>query len=111
MIIPPLAGTVTVINHCTVEPAYQQALVDAWLGCMPGIRSFPGFLSAAVHRSEDGCKVTTYLQWASREGHDACLADTDWSGEAEQRFRALVDGGKATIDPEVYEVVATFEGP
>lgn len=102
---------VTVINHCTVRPESQDDLVDAWLGCMDGIRSFPGFLAAAVHRSDDGTKVTTYLQWESREGHEQCLAHTDWSGDAESRFRALLDSGIATIDPEIYTVVGTFEGP
>ena len=53
--------------------------------------------------------MIVYLQWASREGHDLCLAETDWTGDAERRFRALLDAGHATIDPQVYELTRTFE--
>lgn len=104
------AGLVTVINHCTVRPDQQQAFTDAWIGCLDGIRRFPGFVSAAVHRGQDGTRVTTYLQWRTRADHERCLAETDWSGAPEQAFRALMDDGSVTIEPFAYDVVHVAEG-
>ena len=74
--IDPSADVVTVINTCEVAPEHQDELAELWAGCMPGIRSFPGFRSASIHKSEDRRRVVVYLQWASREGHDRCLAET-----------------------------------
>ena len=42
----------------------------------------PGFISASLHRSMDGIRFTTYLQWCSEANHDACMQNPDWNTAA-----------------------------
>ena len=65
---------VTLINVFTVEPARQQDLVDLLTHATDEtIRHMPGFVSAAIHKSLDGERVTNYAQWRSREDVEAML--------------------------------------
>ena len=53
------SGLATFINVFTVEPSNQQALVDLLAHATETIvRDVPGFVSAALHRSVDGARVT-----------------------------------------------------
>jgi quinol monooxygenase YgiN len=55
------AKLVTFINVFTVEPANQQRLVDLLARFTDAsVRHAPGFVSAALHRSLDGTKVTMF---------------------------------------------------
>ncbi|MFC0041803.1 MULTISPECIES: antibiotic biosynthesis monooxygenase family protein [Actinomadura] len=59
------ARLMTYINifHCT--PENQQALSDAIRKeTEEVVRHMPGFVSANVHRSVDGVRVTNYAQWS-----------------------------------------------
>lgn len=65
---------VTLINVFTVEPARQQELVDLLTRATDEtIRYMPGFVSATIHKSLDGVRVTNYAQWRSREDFEAML--------------------------------------
>ena len=65
---------VTLINVLTVEPARQQELVDLLTRATDEtIRHMPGFVSATIHKSLDGVRVTNYAQWRSREDFEAML--------------------------------------
>ena len=94
---------VTLINVFTVEPANQQRLVDlltrATLG---GVDRAPGFISAALHRSIDGAKVTMYARWRSAEDYRAMRRNP---GPAPFLEEALTI---ARFEPGMYEVVRTF---
>jgi quinol monooxygenase YgiN len=61
-------GLVTLINVFTVEPSNQMELLDILARATDAsVRDVPGFISAALHRSVDGTKVTMYAQWKSAE--------------------------------------------
>jgi heme-degrading monooxygenase HmoA len=67
---------VTLINVFTVAPADQQRLLDLLVEATESVMNgLPGFVSANLHRSIDGTKVTNYAQWRSREDFEAMLQD------------------------------------
>jgi quinol monooxygenase YgiN len=61
-------SNITLINVFTVHPSNQQRLVDLLTRAADNaVSRAPGFLSATLHRSIDGTKVTMYAQWRSAE--------------------------------------------
>jgi quinol monooxygenase YgiN len=94
---------VTLINVFTVDPAKQDELVDLLARATEAsVRHAPGFISARLHRSLDGTKVTMYAQWQSPEAYQALREDP---GSRPYLERALAI---ATFEPGMYEVVQTF---
>jgi quinol monooxygenase YgiN len=64
----------TLINVFTVEPANQRRLVELLIEANEvSVRRAPGFVSASLHRSTDGTKVTMYAQWRSIDDYQACV--------------------------------------
>ena len=56
----------TLINVFTVEPANQRRLVELLIEATEvSVRRAPGFVSASLHRSTDGTKVTMYAHGAA----------------------------------------------
>ena len=102
-------GVVTLINVFTVEPSNQQKLVDILARATDtSVRDVPGFISAALHRSVDGTKVTMYSQWKSAEHYrhyQAMLSNPAASPYVEQALAI------ARFDPGMYEVVKVVAGP
>ena len=99
----PNESPITLINVFTVEPANQQRLIDLLTdGTERSVRYAPGFISARLHRSLDGTKVTMYAQWRSIADFEAMRADP-----APLRYlhQALAI---AKFEPGMYEVVSTF---
>jgi heme-degrading monooxygenase HmoA len=69
---------VTLINVFTVAPEDQQRLVDILIDATQKVmRKQPGFVSANIHRSLDGTRVTNYAQWRSREVFEAMLQNQE----------------------------------
>ena len=100
MNVPP---PVTLINVFTVDPTRQEELVDLLARATEtSVRHAPGFISARLHRSLDGTKVTMYAQWQSREAYQAMRQDPGPGPYLEQALAI------ATFDPGMYEVVQTF---
>ena len=96
---------VTLINVFTVEPADQQRLLDLLTRATEvSVRHAPGFISASLHRSLDGTKVTMYAQWRSVEDYEAMRSDPAPLPYFQQALAI------ATFDPGMYEVVETFSG-
>jgi quinol monooxygenase YgiN len=94
---------VTLINVFTVEPGKQQELIKLLIKATEGsVRHAPGFLSASLHRSLDGTKVTMYAQWRSNEDYQAMRKDP---GPLPYLQQALAI---AKFEPGMYEVVQTF---
>ena len=99
-------GFVTLINVFTVEPENQQQLIDLLTQATEqSVRAKPGFISASLHRSVDGTKVTMYAQWRSADDYQAMREDPAPLPYLEQ---ALVI---AKFEPGMYEVVETFLPP
>jgi hypothetical protein len=63
----------------------------------------PGFVSATLHRSIDGKKVTMYARWKSAEDYQAMRGDP---GPLPLFSEALK---LATFEPGMYEIVRSFE--
>jgi quinol monooxygenase YgiN len=58
----------------TPEPAKQDTLVTLLIRATDeAVRHMPGFISANIHRSVDGVRVTNYAQWRSRAALEAML--------------------------------------
>ena len=63
---------VVLINVFTVEPHNQPLLVDLLTRATDGVVDRePGFVSATLHRSLDGTKVTMYAIWRDAEAYAA----------------------------------------
>jgi quinol monooxygenase YgiN len=91
---------VTLINVFTVAPHEQQRLVEVLVDATQSVmRKQPGFVSANIHRSLDGRRVTNYAQWRSREAFEAMLQNqeaTEHMGEAAKIAERF--------EPHLYEV-------
>ena len=95
---------ITLINVFAVEPANQQRLVDLLTRATDDFVSrAPGFLSATLHRSLDGAKVTMYAQWRSVEDYEAMRRDP---GPLPFLQEALTI---ARFDPGIYEIARQFQ--
>ena len=99
-------NVVTLINVFTVEPAKQQALVDLLTRATDEtIRHLPGFVSANIHRSVDGERVTNYAQWRSREDLEAMLRNPAAMPHLKEATELAVK-----VDPHFYEVATVRNG-
>jgi quinol monooxygenase YgiN len=94
---------ITLINVFTVEPSNQQRLVALLTEATEvSVRQAPGFVSASLHRSTDGTKVTMYAQWRSMEAYQAMRQNPAPLPYFQEALTI------ATFEPGVYEVVRTF---
>jgi quinol monooxygenase YgiN len=100
------AKHVTFINVFTVEPANQQRLVDLLARFTDAsVRHAPGFVSAALHRSLDGIKVTMYSQWRTIEDYQAMRKGAALLPYLQEALAI------AKFEPGMYEVVETYLAP
>jgi quinol monooxygenase YgiN len=96
-------GVITLINVFRVEPANQRRLVELLTEATEvSVRRAPGFVSASLHRSTDGTKVTMYAQWRSVDHYQAMRRDP---GPLSFLQEALMI---ARFEPGIYEVVQSF---
>ncbi len=93
----------TLINVFTVDPANQQRLADLLVQATEQVmRHLAGFVSANIHVSDDGTRVTNYAQWASPAAFQAMLRDPqarEHMGRAAQM--------SLSVDPHLYRVAST----
>ena len=105
--MPTIAKTpriLTAINVYIIDPANQQRLVNILLeACDKVMNTFPGFISASVHRSTDGRRVVGYAQWRSRDDFEKMKETLQM-----QAFRKVINQ-LADTDLHFYEVIDTFE--
>ena len=104
-------GVVTLINVFTVAPGQQQRLLDVLVEATGEVMSgLAGFVSANLHTSLDGTKVTNYAQWASREDFEAMLENPAAAAHMREAARIC-----ESFEPHLYEVafvdVAANRGP
>ncbi len=87
----------------TVDPVNQQKLVSLLaLATESTVQNIAGFISASLHRSLDGTKVTMYAQWRSVEDYQNMRNNATASPYLEEALTF------AQFDPGMYEVVETF---
>jgi quinol monooxygenase YgiN len=93
----------TLINVFTVEPHNQQKLVELLtLATESTVRNIQGFISASLHRSIDGSKVTMYAQWRSIEDYQKMRNNPTASPYLQQALEI------ARFEPGMYEVLQIF---
>ena len=103
--ISPSRKLVTLINVFTVEPANQQQLLELLARATEtSVRHAPGFISASLHRSLDGTKVTMYAQWRTVADYQA-MRENPTAVPYLQQALAI-----AKFYPGMYEVVEMFSG-
>ena len=91
---------VTLINVFTVAPEDQQRLVEVLVDATRAVmRKQPGFVSANIHRSVDGTRVTNYAQWRSREAFEAMLQNQEAAEHMGEAARIA-----QRFEPHLYEV-------
>ena len=97
---------VILINVFTVDPERQLELIELLTRATEdSVRHARGFMSARLHRSLDGTKVTMYAQWRSNEDYQA-MRENPAPLPYFQRALAI-----AKFEPSMYEVVQTFYPP
>lgn len=102
---PMTKQPVVFINVFTVEPDKQSELVELLtMATQDSVRHAHGFISATLHRSLDGTKVTMYALWRSQEHYQA-MRENPAPLPYLQRALAI-----ATFDPGMYEIVQVFSG-
>jgi len=90
---------ITLINIFKVAPENQQRLVDLLIEATEDVMcKLPGFISANVHKSLDGTRVTNYAQWRSIEDFKAIFRTL----EATAHMPAITQ--IAESEPVLYEV-------
>ena len=96
-------GPVVLINVFTVDTARQAQLVELLARATESsVRHASGFISATLHRSLDGTKVTMYAVWKSHDAYQAMRRDPGPLPYLQQALEI------ATFEPGMYEVVETF---
>ena len=106
--ISQASNLLTEIVVFTVEPAQQQALIDAIVSDTDRwIKHRPGFLSASFHKSLDGTKVVNYAQWRSQADWQAFTEDPQWAalGEKFKQFNIKAN------EFDSYQVQCVIEAP
>ena len=91
---------VTLINVHICKPEDQEQLVTLLQEGIETIYSrVPGFISASIHKSLDGVRVTNYAQYESQKAVDAA-----WSDPAIPTFAKKVGLLVQSFDAHLYEV-------
>jgi len=91
---------VTLINVHICRPQDQERLVSLLVEGVEAIyRHVPGFVSASIHKSLDGVRVTNYAQYESQEAVAAA-----WSHPAVPAFAERVGLLVVSFDAHLYEV-------
>ncbi|MEI9886109.1 MAG: antibiotic biosynthesis monooxygenase family protein [Rhizomicrobium sp.] len=99
----PGSESIVLINVFRVAPENQRKLVDLLTRATEeSVGRAPGFLSAKLHRSLDGGKVTMYAEWTGIAAYEAMRGNPAAGSALEQALSI------ATFEPGIYEVVRTF---
>ena len=95
---------VTLINVHICKLEDQEQLVKLLTEGVDTIyRHLPGFISASIHKSLDGVRVTNYAQYRSRNDVEVAWKDPSIAAFAE-RVSVLVE----SFDAHLYDVVEAF---
>ena len=104
--VSPISDVLTVINVFTVSPENQARLVELLARATEStVRHVPGFISATLHQSLDGAKVTMYAQWRSWDDYQRMRENTTASPFLTEALTF------SSFEPGFYRVVETFSAP
>jgi quinol monooxygenase YgiN len=101
--VSPSSAVLTVINVFTVAPENQARLIDLLTRATEStVRHVPGFISATLHQSLDGAKVTMYAQWRSWDDYQRMRENTTASPFLTEALTF------SSFEPGFYRVVRVF---
>jgi quinol monooxygenase YgiN len=101
--VSPLGDGLTVINVFTVSPENQGRLVELLTRATEStVRHVPGFISATLHQSLDGVKVTMYAKWRSWDDYQRMRENTTASPFLTEALTF------SSFEPGFYRVVKVF---
>jgi quinol monooxygenase YgiN len=96
------APYVTLINVFTVEPERAEELATLLTAATEDVmQHLDGFISANIHVSTDGTRVTNYAQWASVAAMEAMRADVT----AREHMGKAADLA-TSFEPHLYRVTS-----
>ncbi len=99
----PISDVLTVINVFTVSPENQTRLIELLTRATEStVRHVPGFISATLHQSLDGAKVTMYAQWRSWDDYQRMRENTTASPFLTEALTF------SSFEPGFYRVVEAF---
>ncbi len=98
MLLTKESHLVTLINVFETTPEQQQALIDQWVRFTQEVRSEPGYVGTALHKSTDGTRVINYAHWRSQADFDAFV-------NRHAADFAQFSQNASRIDPHTYTVV------
>src|SRR5437660_12182950 len=98
MLISQKNDVVTLINVFETTPEQQPALIEHWIRFSEKVNAEPGFIGAALHKSQDGTRVLNYAHWRSGADLEAFL-------KKHGAELAQFNQNASRIDPHTYEVV------
>ncbi len=91
---------ITLINVFTVQPENQQRLVDLLIEATKlAMKKQPGYISANIHKSLDGTRVTNYAQWRSKDDFEAMLQNPEAAKHMKEASQLAIK-----VEPHLYEV-------
>jgi len=101
--VSPTSAVLTVINVFTVAPENQARLIDLLTRATEStVRHVPGFISATLHQSLAGAKVTVYAQWRSWDDYQRMRENTTASPFLTEALTF------SSFEPGFYRVVKVF---
>jgi heme-degrading monooxygenase HmoA len=97
----------TLINVFTVEPEQSRELAELLrIATDEVMRYIPGFISANIHLSTDGTRVTNYAQWESAAAFQA-MTNNPAAHEHMDKCAELA----TSFDPHLYTVESVHHAP
>lgn len=103
-------GPVTVMVIMETAAENLNELLEISLANQATFAAQPGFVSAALHRGAEDTRLVQYLQWESREAHEACTGSPDWDNEVGRAFVEFFRSGRGRMNAQIYRVVEAIEG-
>jgi heme-degrading monooxygenase HmoA len=89
----------------SVEPAQQESLVERVIDYIESVfKQQPGFATGTVHRSRDGLRVTSYVQWIDRDAYIPSQAFADFDPPDFHLFEIFAEepeGSQLQLSPEM----------
>ena len=98
----------TVVTRVSLSEGQQAQYRSLQERLMRVFAQQPGFVGVAVLVSDDGEDALTYLQWKSRDAHEACMASPDFAPYNPEWMELLSSGGEFSFNS--YEVLAVHSG-
>jgi hypothetical protein len=106
MRIDPKNTNCTVIVTVDGDSQAISSVTDHASSGLDRFAAFPGYIAGATHLSEDGSRIIQYLQWQSKEAHEACMNDPSWDDdEGSRHFIELMGTGAIKVSVGVFDVI------